>query len=102
MYDTVLGSWLPFTTRVTLQANVSTPVLVVDAPTVGQAVAQPFAATGYAIDRGVTSGTGVDMVSTWGYPNPGSGAAPMGGTTGTYGTARPDVAIAPSARTPRR
>jgi hypothetical protein len=62
-----------------------------DAPAGGSTLSQPFAVSGYAIDVGVSTGTGVDQVEIWAYPNPGSGAPAFFVGTATYGSARPPV-----------
>jgi hypothetical protein len=55
-------------------------------------VAQPFAVTGWGLDSGVPSGTGVDHVQVWAYPHPGSGTPPVYWGTATLGQSRLDVA----------
>lgn len=63
------------------------PAMSLDGPAAGVAV-QPFAVSGWAIDRRAASGSGIDAVHVWAFPASGSpifmGAAP-------YGGARPDV-----------
>jgi hypothetical protein len=75
--------------RVTLQAN---PRMNVDAPAWGATVSQPFHLGGWAIDLAAASGTGVNTIHVWAYPNPGSGQAPLWVGVPTYGGPRPDVA----------
>jgi RHS repeat-associated protein len=69
---------------------VSNPHMGLD--TLPTSVAQPFAVTGWGLDAGVPSGTGVDHVQIWVYPNPGSGTPPVFWGTATLGQSRPDVA----------
>jgi RHS repeat-associated protein len=72
-------------------------VVAVSSPHMGldvlpTSVAQPFAVTGWGLDSGVPSGTGVDHVQVWAYPHPGSGTPPVYWGTATLGQSRPDVA----------
>jgi hypothetical protein len=64
-----------------------------ETPAHGGSVGQPFAVSGWAIDRGAPSGTGVDAVHVYAYPNPGSGQAPIF-LGAHYGSARSDVGAA--------
>jgi subtilisin len=68
--------------------------MAIDTPTGGAAATQPFAIAGWAIDQGATSGTGVDAVHIWAYPNPGSGTPPVFLGAASYGGVRPDVGAA--------
>jgi hypothetical protein len=43
------------------------------------------------VDQAAATGTGVDSVHVWVYPNPGSGAAPIFAGVAYYGGFRPDV-----------
>ena len=61
-------------------------------PRAESAVGTNFWAAGWAIDRAAASGTGVDTVHIWAYPNPGSGAPAVFLGVATYGQARSDVA----------
>ena len=65
--------------------------MAVDTPLAGT-VSEPFTFTGWALDEGALSGTGVDVVQIWASPNPGSGAAAIFVGTATTGGARSDVA----------
>jgi hypothetical protein len=51
-----------------------------------------FTATGWAIDEAAPSGTGVDAIQVYAYPNFGSGQAPLFLGAPYYGLARADVA----------
>ena len=73
---------------VVVQAN---PQLVIDAPAPSSTVIQPFNLGGWALDFASATGTGVDAVHVWGFPNPGSGAPPIFFGAATYGTPRTDV-----------
>lgn len=76
----------------TVVVDVAGANAVIDAPSNGSTAIQPFAITGWAIDRSASSGTGVDSVHVWVYPEPGSGTAPQFLGLATYGVARPDIA----------
>ncbi len=69
----------------------SHPAMSLDLPVANSTVAQPFALSGWAIDSGATSGTGVDVIDVWAYPNPGSGAPAKYVGRAAYGGARPDL-----------
>jgi hypothetical protein len=73
---------------VIVQAN---PQMAVDGPASGSTLVQPFNVSGWTLDFAAATGSGVDAVHVWGFPNPGSGAAPILFGAATYGTARPDV-----------
>ncbi len=67
------------------------PKMNVDYPAVSSTVqSNAFLISGWAIDMGATSGSGVDVVQAWAYPV-GSQTAQFVGTA-QYGVARPDVA----------
>ena len=79
----------------------SAPAMSLDAPAAGATVGPGFTVAGWAIDRTASSGSGVDTVHVYAYPNPGSGQAPIF-LGADYGRSRPDVGT-PSAldsRTP--
>ena len=67
-----------------------TPRMNLETP-VGGVVTQPFALAGWALDMAATTGTGVDTVHVWAYPNPGSGASPFFVGVASSGGPRPDV-----------
>jgi hypothetical protein len=73
---------------------VSAPRMSLDAPAHNSVVLQSFAVGGWAIDTGAASGTGVDTVHLWAFPNPGSGQAAVFAGAATYGVPRSDVAAA--------
>jgi hypothetical protein len=66
----------------------SDPVMSIDGPANGGVITGPFTASGFAIDKGAASGTGVTQVHVWATPN---GGSPMFLGVATYGAARPDV-----------
>jgi hypothetical protein len=70
------------------------PRMSIDAPGASQAVGRPFMIAGWAFDPNGASGSGIDAIHVWAYPNPGSGAAPVFVGTAAFGSARPDVAAA--------
>jgi len=61
-----------------------------DTPASNTTVTLPFDVTGWAIDRGSSSGPGVDGVHIWAFPTDGSPGIFVGAAT--YGGARGDVA----------
>jgi hypothetical protein len=73
---------------------VSRPSMSVDLPASGSTVAQPFAITGWAVDGGSSSGSGIDFLDIWAYPNPGSGAAAVYLGQARTGASRPDIGAA--------
>jgi hypothetical protein len=75
---------------VTVAGSASNPAMVLDAPTNGATVSASFTVSGWAVDRGATTGTGVSAVHVWAFPTNGSAAVFLGAAT--YGTSRPDVA----------
>jgi len=65
--------------------------MAVDAPVPGAVLYQPFTIAGWALDTDAPSGTGVDAVHVWAYPD---GGTPRFVGAATYGVDRPDVAAA--------
>jgi hypothetical protein len=98
-HSTVTGAFSG-STSVTLHVVGATasPRMAFDAPVNGSAITEPFAIGGWAIDLGSSSGTGVDAIHVYAYPNPGSGAAPVFVGVAGYGGARGDIAAAYGAR----
>ncbi len=70
------------------------PLMWVDTPVQNAATTQPFSVAGWAVDLAAQTGTGVDAVHVWAYPNPGSGAAAIFLGAATYGGSRPDIGAA--------
>jgi hypothetical protein len=77
------------TAIVTVAAPVSYPTIVLDSPTANSTVYRPVTFSGWAIDRGSASGTGVDAVYLWAYPA--GGGVPQFMGMASYGSARPDI-----------
>lgn len=77
-----------------VSAVVSNPLtrLTIDRPVSGSGSHADLLLTGWAADEAATSGTGVDTLHVYAYPNPGSGAAPIFVGVAAYGDSRPDVA----------
>jgi hypothetical protein len=75
---------------VNVAGSASNPAMVLDAPKNGATVSPSFTVSGWAVDRGATTGTGVSAVHVWAFPTNGSAAVFLGAAT--YGTSRPDVA----------
>jgi hypothetical protein len=94
-HSTVTGTFAR-SASILLQSTGPTPAprMSIDQPRNGAAVAQPFIVGGWAIDAGARSGSGVDVVHVYAYPNPGSGAAPIFLGVSPYGSARSDVGSA--------
>lgn len=83
----------------TVQAtSASQSTLTVDKPVANAILPSDTLLSGWAIDRAATSGTGVDAVHVYAYPNPGSGAAPIFLGVASYGSTRSDVGAAYGAR----
>ena len=77
---------------VTVTLQVTDTRMAIGTPGNGETLAQPFNMTGWAIDMGATSSSGVDAVHVYAFRNDGSGAAPQFVGVATYGINRPDVA----------
>jgi hypothetical protein len=78
--------------RVTVQAPVSRPMMVVDTPSANSTKTGTFAMAGWALDFGASAGTGVSAVHVWAYPTNGQppifvGKAPVGLTRNDVGAA---------------
>ena len=83
----------PQSIRVVVGALASNPVMSLESPANGAAT-QPLHISGWAIDLAEPSGTGVDIIHVYAYPNPGSGQAPVFLGSAVYGASRADVAAA--------
>jgi hypothetical protein len=70
---------------------VSDPLICIDAPGPNAAIAQPFVMSGWAIDRGATTDSGVDTVHVWAYPLNGSQPRFVG--VASYGNPRGDLGM---------
>jgi hypothetical protein len=68
----------------------SAPVLAIDAPSPGATLTSAFEVGGWAADLGATTGTGVDAVQFYVFPNDGVAPGVYVGQ-GSYGWARGDV-----------
>jgi len=68
---------------------VSRPLMSLDVPTANATVQASFAISGWALDAGSPSGTGVDAVHVWAFPT--SGASPIFLGAASLGVGRPDV-----------
>ena len=82
--------------RLRLQVHVdasarSTWRMSVDAPIADTTVMQPFVVGGWALDIDATTGSGVDAVDIWAYPESGAGATPILLGSSESGGSRPDV-----------
>ena len=72
----------------------SQPVLTIDAPAQGSLQEGDLLISGWAVDKASTTGTGIDALHVYGFPNPGSGAPAVFLGVASYGGLRPDVAAA--------
>lgn len=77
------------TANIQIVNGVSNGLVAVDTPAPNQVLRSSFAVGGWAIDMGAPSGTGVDAVQFYLFPN-GAGPGVLVGQ-GSYGAARPDV-----------
>jgi hypothetical protein len=64
--------------------------VVIDRPSAGASVAQPFVVAGWALDLDDSVTTGVDTLHVWAYPV--NGGKPVFVGVAAYGGSRPDVA----------
>jgi hypothetical protein len=65
------------------------PAMAVDSPAEGGVYSSPFTISGWAVDRAATSGTGVDTLHVWAFPQGSSSGQFVG--VATYGATRPDI-----------
>jgi uncharacterized delta-60 repeat protein len=65
------------------------PLLALDRPVNGSTVGQYFTVSGWAVDLGAESGTGISAVYVWAFPANGAAAQFVG--IASYGAARPDI-----------
>ena len=70
----------------------ATPRMSIDTPGNNQSLGSSFLVAGWATDLAAASGSGVDAVQVWAYPNPGSGTPARFLGSATLGGSRPDVA----------
>jgi hypothetical protein len=89
--STVSNTWNQTDTAI---VGVSQAVVTLDSPAQNAAVRNYFSVAGWAVDPASATGTGVDVVAIYGYPNPGSNTPPQLLAIAPYGYARPDVATA--------
>jgi hypothetical protein len=93
LHSTVANTYnLERWTRVTVSATGSNPRMFVDQPTSGATIGQPFTLSGWAVDLGAPSGTGVDAIEVWAFPT--NGSQPFRVGAASYGSARPDIGSA--------
>jgi hypothetical protein len=78
--------------RITVEAAATAPRMWVDTPSQGQTLSQNIRVSGWAIDLGASTTSGVDAVHVWAYPTDGS--TPIFVGAGTLGVSRPDVGAA--------
>jgi hypothetical protein len=80
-----------YTTVVPLSPPTTMPFIDLDTPREGYVVTSSFEVGGWALDQGSPTGTGVDAVQFYVFPNDGASPGVFIGT-GSYGLSRPDVA----------
>lgn len=93
--DTLSGLSFPRIRIAAASAALLPTQLMVDTPAPEQTLPLPVQLGGWALDATSSSGTGVDMVHVWAYPDSG---APIFVGAAEYGAARPDVAAIYGAR----
>jgi hypothetical protein len=76
--------------RITVLAPTSVPMMFNDFPAQNQTVTQFFTVSGWAVDVGATTGSGVSGIHVWAFPLSGGNPIFVGATT--TGHQRPDVA----------
>ena len=74
-------------------ADAGTTWMTIESPGQSAILPSSFLASGWALDRAARSGTGVDAVQLWAYPNLGSGEAPLFLGNADYGVDRSDVGL---------
>jgi hypothetical protein len=80
-----------YSTEVSTVVVPSQSRLTIDAPAAGSVLPADLLLSGWAVDTASTTGTGIDAIHVYAYPNPGSGAAPLFLGLASYGGSRPDV-----------
>jgi hypothetical protein len=90
MHSTLTGTFslTASAANVTVNATSSNPQMLIDTPSPNASRARPFTLSGWAVDTGAASGTGIDAIHVWAFPV-GGGQSFVG--VATYGLARPDV-----------
>ena len=78
-------------TRVSAAPPPAGEEIFIDTPATGAASRGTFAIAGWAADLRSTTGSGVDRIDVWAYPQPGSGLPPAFLGAASYGWTRPDV-----------
>lgn len=84
--------------RVVTVTVVSSAKMSIDTPGPNAVVGSNFHLAGWAFDAASSSGTGVDAIHVWAFPQSGTPGSPRFLGTGSYGTSRPDVGAAFGAR----
>ncbi len=92
-HSSITGTFNNTITRNITVGQISDPVLAIDAPAAAATVSTTgFTVSGWAIDKGALSGTGVDAVDVWAVPAGSSTASFVARATSF--TSRPDIATA--------
>jgi hypothetical protein len=86
MHSTVAGT---FNHSQAVRVTIPAPLMSIDAPAANGVVsASGFHVGGWAVDRGATTGTGVDTLHMWAWPDSGP---PIWAGVASYGAARADL-----------
>ena len=75
--------------NVTVNTTDSNAVVFVDTPAQNAVVSPTFTISGWAVDSGEPTGTGIDAVHVWAFPTNGAPSFFVG--VASYGSARPDI-----------
>jgi len=91
--STITGTFdIVASTNITVSGPVPNPAMSLDRPLTNATSGSTVTASGWAIDMGAPSGTGVDQVHVWAFPT--AGGSPIALGVATYGLSRPDVGAA--------
>jgi hypothetical protein len=91
MHSTVsfaFTAWVT-TANVTVNSTNSNASMYIDTPAPNTTRLRPFTISGWAVDSGATTGTGIDAVHVWAFPVGGAPQFPVGAAA--TGLSRPDV-----------
>ena len=75
--------------NVTVNTTDSNAVVYVDTPAQNAVKMRPFPISGWAVDSGAPTGTGIDAIHVWAFPTNGAPSFLVGAAS--YGLARPDI-----------
>jgi hypothetical protein len=75
--------------NITVNATNSNPAMFIDQPPNGVVIGASLTISGWSIDRGAPTGTGVNTIHVWALPTSGAPGVLLG--VATYGIPRPDI-----------